>query len=161
MATIKKRVCDRCGKELKFLKKWTSGIADRKIIFLDIDGVLNSIDYFEHTKHCKGYSEINPKKVKLLKEIVDRTGAEIVLSSTWRDLAKRKDKPLWCKNIFSISFVIVLNYAKTKFSSSRYSIDIRYYRSLYIPALSGIAIQQELRIFQIPRLLHLQNCGRA
>lgn len=93
MATIKKRVCDRCGKELKFLKKWTSGIADRKIIFLDIDGVLNSIDYFEHTKHCKGYSEINPKKVKLLKEIVDRTGAEIVLSSTWRDLAKRKDEP--------------------------------------------------------------------
>lgn len=65
----------------------------RKIIFLDIDGVLNSIDYFKQTKHCKGYSEINPEKVKLLKEIVDRTGAEIVLSSTWRDLGKRKDEP--------------------------------------------------------------------
>lgn len=52
----------------------------RKIIFLDIDGVLNSIDYFAQTKGCKGYTEINPEKVKLLKEIVDRTGAQIVLS---------------------------------------------------------------------------------
>lgn len=65
----------------------------RKIIFLDIDGVLNSVDYFERVKDCKGYTEINPEKVKLLKEIVDRTGAEIVLSSTWRDLRKRKDEP--------------------------------------------------------------------
>lgn len=65
----------------------------RKIIFLDIDGVLNSIDYFEQVKDCKGYKEINPEKTKLLKEIVDRTGAEIVLSSTWRDLGKRKDEP--------------------------------------------------------------------
>lgn len=65
----------------------------RKIIFLDIDGVLNSMDYFEQTKDCKGYTEINPEKVKLLKEIVDRTGAEIVLSSTWRDLGKRKNEP--------------------------------------------------------------------
>lgn len=64
----------------------------RKIIFLDIDGVLNSVDYFDQTKHCDGYSEINPEQVKLLKEIIDRTGAEIVLSSTWRNLAKRKDE---------------------------------------------------------------------
>lgn len=65
----------------------------RKIIFLDIDGVLNSADYFDQTKHCEGYSEINPEQVKLLKEIIDRTGAEIVLSSTWRSLGKRKDEP--------------------------------------------------------------------
>ena len=65
----------------------------RKIIFLDIDGVLNSMDYFKQTKGCKGYTEINPEKVKLLKEVVDRTGAEIVLSSTWRDLGKRKNEP--------------------------------------------------------------------
>ena len=64
----------------------------RKIIFLDIDGVLNSMDYFKQTKDCKGYTEINPEKVKLLKEIVDRTGSKIVLSSTWRNLSKRKDE---------------------------------------------------------------------
>lgn len=65
----------------------------RKIIFLDIDGVLNSIDYFEQTKDCKGYTEINPEKVKLLKEIVERTGAEIVLSSTWRCLTENNSEP--------------------------------------------------------------------
>ena len=65
----------------------------RKIIFLDIDGVLNSMDYFGQTKDCKGYTEINPEQVKLLKEIIDRTGAEIVLSSTWRNLGKRKNEP--------------------------------------------------------------------
>lgn len=75
------------------MKKWTSGMPNRKIIFLDIDGVLNSMDYFEQTKDCKGYTEINPEKVKLLKEIVDRTGAQIVLSSTWRDLAQRENEP--------------------------------------------------------------------
>lgn len=65
----------------------------RKIIFLDIDGVLNSLDYFESVKGHKGYKEINPEKVKLLKEIVERTGAKIVLSSTWRDLGRRKYEP--------------------------------------------------------------------
>lgn len=65
----------------------------RKIIFLDIDGVLNSVDYYEQVKDCKGYKEINPEKVKLLKEIVERTGAKIVLSSTWRDLSRRKCEP--------------------------------------------------------------------
>lgn len=58
-----------------------------KIIFLDIDGVLNSMDYFEKVKDCDGYNDINTEKVKLLKEIIDRTGAEIVLSSTWRELS--------------------------------------------------------------------------
>lgn len=74
-----------------------------KLIFLDIDGVLNSI------RSCialKGYSlpvslnlkprhqftdvnddliaEFDPVAVGMLRELVKRTGAEIVISSTWR-----------------------------------------------------------------------------
>lgn len=64
-----------------------------KYIFLDIDGVLSSRDWFEQNKHTKGYTEINPDKVKLLKEIVDRTDAKIILSSTWRSLAAHDGKP--------------------------------------------------------------------
>lgn len=64
-----------------------------KYIFLDIDGVLNSMDWFEQNKYAKGYTEINPDKVKMLKEIVDHTDAKIILSSTWRDLAARDDEP--------------------------------------------------------------------
>lgn len=50
-------------------------------IFLDIDGVLNC----DTTKErCHGMLGIDPEKVLLLKHIVDETGAQIVLSSTWK-----------------------------------------------------------------------------
>ena len=53
-----------------------------KIIFLDIDGVLNYA-------HCPyklpdGWYFVDEKKIKLLKEIINATDAKIVLSSTWR-----------------------------------------------------------------------------
>lgn len=65
----------------------------KKYIFLDIDGVLNCADWFEECKETDEYTEINPEKVRMLKEIVDNTGAEIILSSTWRDLASHDGKP--------------------------------------------------------------------
>lgn len=52
-----------------------------KVIFLDIDGVLNN----DRTKErFEGYVFVSDDKVLLLKEIIDQTGAKIVLSSTWR-----------------------------------------------------------------------------
>lgn len=59
-----------------------------KIIFLDIDGVLNSIDSEDHF-HC--FIGLDYSGIKLLREIVDTTGAEIVLVSTWK-LSWDKDK---------------------------------------------------------------------
>ena len=52
-----------------------------KIIFLDVDGVLNSIDSEDH---LGPYIGIDYSGVKLLREIVDKTGAEIVLISSWK-----------------------------------------------------------------------------
>ncbi len=52
-----------------------------KIIFLDVDGVLNSIDSEDHF-HC--FIGLDYSGIKLLKEIVDATKAEIVLVSTWK-----------------------------------------------------------------------------
>lgn len=46
-----------------------------KVIFLDIDGVLNT----------NSDREISNDKLKLLSELVSKTGAEIVLSSSWRN----------------------------------------------------------------------------
>jgi len=51
------------------------------IIFLDVDGVLNCS---KTRARCQNYVGIENKKVELLKKIVDRTGAKIVLTSTWR-----------------------------------------------------------------------------
>jgi hypothetical protein len=56
-----------------------------KILFLDIDGVLNSRKYFLKIKNIllKDH-QIDPQAVALLNQITDATGAFIVLSSTWR-----------------------------------------------------------------------------
>lgn len=72
-----------------------------KIIFLDIDGVLNSNKYFENNylKHKlikrtlddNIYDDVKEKmlqidntRVDILKEICDVTGAKIVISSLWK-----------------------------------------------------------------------------
>ena len=62
------------------------------IIFLDIDGVLNSLPYFESIKGVKydKYNEISNFHLKKLSEIYHTCNAQIVLSSTWREL----DNPL-------------------------------------------------------------------
>lgn len=52
-----------------------------KIIFADVDGVLNHEDTPDR---CGMYIGIADEKVELLKKIVDATDAKIVLSSTWR-----------------------------------------------------------------------------
>lgn len=69
-----------------------------KLIFLDIDGVLNSrgwyyarqsiprnknIDIHESVREME-VREIDPTALALLKFLVDETGAKIVISSTWR-----------------------------------------------------------------------------
>ncbi len=58
-----------------------------KVIFLDIDGVLNSDEYFDKIRNLniQGIqSEIDVEKIKLLKKAIDETGAKVVLSSSWR-----------------------------------------------------------------------------
>ena len=53
-----------------------------KVIFLDIDGVLNEDTTPTRTKTRMIF--IDEEKLLRLKRIIDATGAKIVLSSTWR-----------------------------------------------------------------------------
>lgn len=61
-----------------------------KVVFLDIDGVLNDLETF---KNCEKFlvetgntlPEINEIFVKRLSEIINATGAVIVLSSSWKN----------------------------------------------------------------------------
>jgi len=50
-----------------------------KILFLDIDGVLNN-----HTHMENGYCGIDRDKVRLLNKILDETECQIVITSAWR-----------------------------------------------------------------------------
>ena len=64
-----------------------------KIIFLDIDGVLNHQNWFSRrhkevnqndvVSHYPFY-EFDPESVEQLNRIIDETGAKVVVSSTWR-----------------------------------------------------------------------------
>ena len=72
-----------------------------KVIFLDIDGVLTTCSYNNpDTNH------INPEKVQILSQTVERTGAKIVLISTWKmgydkDSGKKEDYYRVLENILA------------------------------------------------------------
>lgn len=62
-----------------------------KVIFLDVDGVLNSNAYVDYTlkNNVKGIlEEIDPKTIEMLKYALDVTDAQIVVSSSWRNIRK-------------------------------------------------------------------------
>lgn len=58
-----------------------------KIIFLDIDGVLNNANYYKtkdlNTHHNEN-SHFDPRNVTALNRIISSTNAKVVLSSAWR-----------------------------------------------------------------------------
>ena len=64
-----------------------------KVIFLDIDGVLNTPS---SESRCGEYIGIDDDKVERLKQIVEKTKAKIVLISTWKKYwrKEKKFKPL-------------------------------------------------------------------
>ena len=85
-----------------------------KIIFLDIDGVLNSFNtfreiYYEWQLTGIRRVAIDLDKVLLLKEIVDNTGANIVLSSSWRTFGKMRKGKLVTKNQNLHDLIEILN----------------------------------------------------
>lgn len=56
-----------------------------KVIFLDIDGVLNIETYRENPEVNYFENPISEVHMHLLAYLVKQTGAEVVLSSTWRE----------------------------------------------------------------------------
>lgn len=64
----------------------------RPLIFLDIDGVLNSADWYMRRAEVLGHGkpfnrneeEIDPAALERLNRLLDVSNGEIVLSSTWR-----------------------------------------------------------------------------
>ncbi len=67
-----------------------------KIIFLDIDGVLNNT----RTKETvDDFIFVEDNKILLLKEIINKTGAKIVLSSSWRKGWRFKEENPKCASV--------------------------------------------------------------
>ena len=71
----------------------------RKIMFLDIDGVLNTKWWYtQMDRNCPrdqyGYA-FDPKAVANLKRIVEETGADIVISSSWKSFGFSELEEMW------------------------------------------------------------------
>jgi hypothetical protein len=93
------------GKSM-FVVSWFVSKA-MKVIFLDIDGVLNPTHYMNALykmwkasfKEIKSHDEYGQlffhQNCEALKKIVDETGAKIVISSTWRMAGESQMKELW------------------------------------------------------------------
>lgn len=69
-----------------------------KIIFLDVDGVLNCLSTKDRILSSYG---IEDKKVLLLKKIVDETKAKIVLVSTWKQFWYKKKENKIHQDVFA------------------------------------------------------------
>ena len=54
-----------------------------KVIFLDIDGVMNCENHPVVSEVHVGL-EFSPEAIQTLQEVIEETGAKIVISSTWR-----------------------------------------------------------------------------
>lgn len=68
-----------------------------KVVFLDIDGVLNS--YFWNDSHQRDISDgtlFDEEKIKLLARLVNNTNSKIILHSGWRIWFNSEIKPV-CK----------------------------------------------------------------
>ena len=64
---------------------------NNKVLFLDIDGVLNSKIYYKYLyKPEDGGSRFDPYCVILVKKLIEEFSLKIVISSTWRDGAKNR-----------------------------------------------------------------------
>ena len=71
----------------------------RKILFLDIDGVLNTKWWYtqmdKNTPRDKYGYAFDPNAVTNLKKILDETGADIVISSSWKCWGLPALKEMW------------------------------------------------------------------
>lgn len=70
-----------------------------KVIFLDIDGVLNTKWWYTQMerntpKDKFGYA-FDPKAVANLKRIVEETGADLVVSSSWKCMGLSQIEEMW------------------------------------------------------------------
>ena len=64
---------------------------NQKVLFLDIDGVLNSKFYYKYIyKPEEGGSRFDPYCVILVKKLVEEFSLKVVISSTWRDGAMNR-----------------------------------------------------------------------
>lgn len=83
---------------------------NRKIIFLDIDGVLNSSDFNDYVRDMflvdPAFEDIlSVGAILTVRYIADQTGAAVVMSSSWREFPEAKWKATMWLNLCGVEVV--------------------------------------------------------
>lgn len=88
-----------------------------KVIFVDVDGVLNSDDFIDSVK---GKQDIDIKTILLLKRAIDETGAKIVMDTSFR----------YTQSFLKVQEILLQNgimFDKTPFIDNERGKEIRQY----------------------------------
>ena len=75
-----------------------------KYLFLDVDGVLNSVSWYReewNKNHAYPQGDFDPKCVELVNRIVEETGCKVVVSSSWRTESN-------LQSIFDSKYIVLL-----------------------------------------------------
>lgn len=163
-----------------------------KYVFLDIDGVLNSNYYFEqksqNTKNAQNnnntvtniitnintdtsqidkYDDIDPIRVKRLRNIIEGTGAKIILCSSWRSLSDIPGHPQWKYLLSSLAAENLYIYDQTPETLKGRPYDIRKYLNLH-PEITryiildddyGYAAYRKLGIYNLVQTSYWERPG--
>lgn len=116
-----------------------------KILFLDIDGVLNTERQHDHCVEAGaayvdnfGYA-FDPVAVANLKKIVDETGADIVISSSWKFWGLSTMQKLWARRDLSGQVIDIT--PNTVSDELLLSVDLSF---MELPAGKGSEIKEWL-----------------
>ena len=71
-----------------------------KVLFLDFDGVLNNAEFCNSSPHGANRQDpvFDPAKIDLVNELLGRTGAVVVVSSSWRS----DGSLVWLREVLSV-----------------------------------------------------------
>ena len=109
-----------------------------KVLFLDVDGVLNSSKSFN-----KGLDSVDQDMIHQLKRIIVSTGAEIVLTSTWRLYPQLLDK---ISNILSDNDLTIRDTTSPSFRNRAYEINQWLDKRKYVTQFAILDDEQDAEI---------------
>ena len=92
-----------------------------KILFLDVDGVLNKLGSTPETRTKQRVREggliigVEPELCRIVEEIVESTGCKVVLSSSWRDSDPNDEGMVYLKENLNFGFYDITPRTRTGF----------------------------------------------
>lgn len=116
-----------------------------KVIFLDIDGIINSEDYALYRYESKKFDLdefIDERAVALLNYIIKKTDAKVVLSSSWRGDRENTEKRLKAGG-FKYDIFDITPYEPTRYRGKEIKMWIDKYEKDHEPLESYVIIDDD------------------